>query len=66
MKCPKCQFENREEIKFCEECGAKMELICPVCKEIIQNTAKRLSDRELQEGFFNAEPIRGILSKAAN
>jgi len=24
-----------EGIKFCEECGAKMELICPACKAII-------------------------------
>ena len=31
MKCPKCQFDNREGIKFCEECGAKMELKCPKC-----------------------------------
>jgi predicted amidophosphoribosyltransferase len=31
MKCPKCQFENRERIKFCEGCGAKMELECPKC-----------------------------------
>ena len=31
MKCPKCHFENREGVKFCEECGAKMELECPEC-----------------------------------
>jgi class 3 adenylate cyclase/tetratricopeptide (TPR) repeat protein len=31
MKCPRCQFENRDGIKFCEECGAKMELKCPNC-----------------------------------
>jgi uncharacterized membrane protein YvbJ len=31
MKCPKCQFENREEVRFCEQCGAKMELECPNC-----------------------------------
>ncbi len=31
MKCPKCQAENREGIRFCEECGAKMELKCPKC-----------------------------------
>ncbi len=31
MKCPKCQFDNREGIKFCEECGAKIELKCPTC-----------------------------------
>jgi class 3 adenylate cyclase/tetratricopeptide (TPR) repeat protein len=32
MKCPECQFDNREGVKFCEKCGAKMELVCPNCK----------------------------------
>ena len=32
MECPECQFENREGVKFCEECGAKFELECPACK----------------------------------
>ncbi|NIS67903.1 MAG: zinc-ribbon domain-containing protein, partial [Proteobacteria bacterium] len=40
MKCPKCQFENREGVKFCEKCGTKMELACPSCG------AKIPSDRE--------------------
>ena len=31
MRCPKCQFENREEAKFCKKCGNKLELICPSC-----------------------------------
>jgi len=31
MKCPKCQFENAGGIKFCGECGAKLETICPKC-----------------------------------
>jgi class 3 adenylate cyclase/tetratricopeptide (TPR) repeat protein len=31
MKCPKCRFENREGVKFCEECGARMVLKCPQC-----------------------------------
>jgi class 3 adenylate cyclase/tetratricopeptide (TPR) repeat protein len=31
MKCPKCQFENREGAKFCKECGNKLELACPQC-----------------------------------
>jgi class 3 adenylate cyclase/tetratricopeptide (TPR) repeat protein len=31
MKCPKCGSENREGVKFCEECGAKLELACPAC-----------------------------------
>jgi class 3 adenylate cyclase/tetratricopeptide (TPR) repeat protein len=31
MQCPKCQFENPEGIKFCGECGAKLERLCPSC-----------------------------------
>jgi predicted ATPase/class 3 adenylate cyclase len=31
MKCPKCRSDNREGIRFCEECGAKLELECPDC-----------------------------------
>jgi len=31
MKCPKCQFENPDERKFCRECGAKLFLDCPKC-----------------------------------
>jgi class 3 adenylate cyclase/tetratricopeptide (TPR) repeat protein len=31
MQCPKCQFENPEGIKFCGQCGAKLEKICLSC-----------------------------------
>jgi class 3 adenylate cyclase len=31
LKCSKCQFENPEGIKFCGECGAKLEKPCPGC-----------------------------------
>jgi predicted ATPase/class 3 adenylate cyclase len=31
MKCPKCRFENPEGMKFCGECGAKLEYLCPKC-----------------------------------
>ena len=31
MKCPKCQFKNREGAKFCNECGHKFEITCPEC-----------------------------------
>jgi class 3 adenylate cyclase/predicted ATPase len=40
MKCPKCQFENREGAGFCSECGHKFELICPKCKAIIRAESK--------------------------
>lgn len=35
MNCPKCHTENREGMKFCEQCGVKMELQCPSCKAAI-------------------------------
>jgi class 3 adenylate cyclase/predicted ATPase/ABC-type lipoprotein export system ATPase subunit len=31
MKCPKCQFENPEGMKFCGDCGARLEKTCPKC-----------------------------------
>jgi len=31
MQCPQCQFENREEAKFCKKCGNKLEPLCPSC-----------------------------------
>jgi len=31
MQCPQCQFENREEAKFCKKCGHKFEHLCPAC-----------------------------------
>ncbi len=31
MRCPKCEFENREDAKFCKKCGAKLDLKCPAC-----------------------------------
>lgn len=40
MRCPKCQFENREGVKFCEECGAKFELECPACKAKVPHERK--------------------------
>jgi len=31
MKCPGCQSENPEGMKFCVECGKKLEIKCPKC-----------------------------------
>ncbi|HUU80198.1 MAG TPA: zinc ribbon domain-containing protein, partial [Acidobacteriota bacterium] len=31
MKCPKCAFKNPESMKFCGECGTKLERVCPEC-----------------------------------
>ena len=31
MKCPRCQSENREGNRFCEECGSRLALTCASC-----------------------------------
>jgi class 3 adenylate cyclase len=31
MKCPECQFENREGAKFCKGCGTNLEAACSEC-----------------------------------
>jgi class 3 adenylate cyclase/tetratricopeptide (TPR) repeat protein len=31
MNCPRCQAENREGLRFCEDCGARLAAICPSC-----------------------------------
>src|SRR5262245_19326859 len=31
MKCPRCQAQNDPGARFCEECGARLELACPSC-----------------------------------
>ncbi|NIS68457.1 MAG: zinc-ribbon domain-containing protein, partial [Proteobacteria bacterium] len=40
MKCPNCQFDNREGAKFCKECGSELELICPRCGGIYTQDSK--------------------------
>jgi class 3 adenylate cyclase/tetratricopeptide (TPR) repeat protein len=40
MKCANCRTENREGMKFCEQCGAKMEQECPNCKAKIPQDSK--------------------------
>jgi class 3 adenylate cyclase len=57
MKCPKCQFENPEGIKFCGECGVKLERLCPRCNSLSPSNYKfcgecgesLLSDKEIPE-----------------
>jgi class 3 adenylate cyclase/tetratricopeptide (TPR) repeat protein len=33
MQCPKCQAENPDRARFCEDCGARLEFKCPHCGE---------------------------------
>jgi class 3 adenylate cyclase/tetratricopeptide (TPR) repeat protein len=32
MQCPRCQHENPATVKFCGECGARLEVACSACR----------------------------------
>jgi hypothetical protein len=34
MKCARCHADNDEGARFCEDCGARLELVCPRCGEV--------------------------------
>jgi class 3 adenylate cyclase/predicted ATPase len=40
MRCPQCQFENRPQAKFCEECAAQLARSCANCGTQLSATAK--------------------------
>jgi hypothetical protein len=32
VRCPRCQHENPATVKFCGECGARLDVACPACR----------------------------------
>src|SRR5215510_10149715 len=63
MHCPQCQHENREEARFCEACGSKLELCCPSCGHQVRPGAAfcdqcgtRLSGHALSAKSSDARP----------
>ena len=53
MRCPSCDFENREGIKFCENCGNQFSTIAP-----IPNSVRPISINCLNCGKPNRAGIR--------
>jgi predicted amidophosphoribosyltransferase len=35
MKCSRCQAENDAGARFCEDCGARLEAVCPSCGTVV-------------------------------
>jgi class 3 adenylate cyclase len=60
MKCPECQFENREGAKFCIECGEELVLDCPQCGKAFPISAKFCDEcgHGLGEPGGRGEPLR--------
>jgi double zinc ribbon protein len=40
MKCPRCQYENRPQAKFCEQCATPLSRTCSNCSTPLSPTAK--------------------------
>ena len=35
MQCPQCHIELLEGVKFCRECGSRLEAVCPSCGAVL-------------------------------
>ena len=55
MKCPKCQFDNREGARFCGECGHKFEISCPEC-----GTNNRAENKFCNECGSDLKPVKEV------
>ena len=40
MQCPQCKHENPEGVKFCNECGSRLEFSCASCGQVNPPGAK--------------------------
>jgi len=44
LECPKCQFENPDDNRFCEGCGAPLDKTCPSCGHANRPNARFCGD----------------------
>ncbi|UCD81262.1 MAG: zinc ribbon domain-containing protein, partial [Desulfobacterales bacterium] len=58
MRCPGCQFENRTGVKFCEQCGNKLVLVCTGCGARLPGGSKYCGEcgHPLAAGFETPTP----------
>ena len=40
MPCPRCGQDNRPGVRFCEECGARVDPRCPACESVLPADSK--------------------------
>jgi hypothetical protein len=54
MRCANCGSENPTDSTFCEQCGRKIEQLCPACKATV--TSSNLFDDLVAEASIASEP----------
>jgi adenylate cyclase len=59
MRCSNCGIENPSDSAFCEQCGQKLELLCPACKAPVSAGARfcRKCGTSLSAASTRSEPI---------
>src|SRR6516165_5794797 len=61
MRCANCGSENPTDSTFCEQCGRKLELLCPACKAPVSAGARfcRKCGTNLSATSSGSETIAG-------
>ena len=62
MKCPSCGHENRENARFCDECGGSFGQSCPSCGTELRLKAKFCDEcgkptRAAAEAVIERDPV---------
>jgi class 3 adenylate cyclase/tetratricopeptide (TPR) repeat protein len=59
VRCPRCQFENREKARFCKECGHKLEFTCPNCGKLVSPDSRFCDEcgHDLSKPFVSNESL---------
>ena len=55
MQCPQCQHDNPTGVKFCGECGTRLELVCSCCG--VANPPGNKFCHECGTRFAGAPPV---------
>src|SRR5438445_12362304 len=67
MFCSNCGSTNPADAAFCEQCGRKLEVLCPACKAPV-NTSARFCKKcgvDLSTALTRSEPVATKSSRQA-
>jgi ribosomal protein L40E len=67
MLCTKCGSDNPADAAFCEQCGRKLELVCPACNALASPGARfcKKCGASLDATSAQSEPIAASSSSGA-
>ena len=60
MKCSGCSAENRDGARFCNQCGSKLELVCPKCRNLNPPESKFCTECGNSLSLLAAPPAQDV------